>query len=167
MPARRTRPIWLLAACAAPVHAAVFCVGSVAQLQTALTTAGGNGENDFIAVRSGHYALTDALGFSGTDHKNLYLVGGYDAGCTSPTAGALTTIDGQGTTGLIHATLTGPADASAVLSLVNLTWENGTEISFFPTYVPAVTLQVTDGTLQVLRNVFRGNGGAHSPYAIL
>jgi hypothetical protein len=69
--------------CAPLVRAANFCVTDVATLKGAMQQAAGNGEDNDIRLVKGTYSFLDALFYDGQSHKNLRLLGGYDAGCVS------------------------------------------------------------------------------------
>lgn len=72
----------------------VFCVNSFASLQAALTTSQADGDDDYIYVTAGTYALSTGLTFASNEGHNLLLVGGFDPGCNDPHAGE-TILDGQ------------------------------------------------------------------------
>jgi len=63
----------------APLHAATFCVETAAELQDALNTAAGNGEDDTILVKTGTYTGGSAVAFSYSTSQNnsLTLEGGW------------------------------------------------------------------------------------------
>jgi hypothetical protein len=63
----------------APLHAATFCVDDGTELQSALTTAGGNGEDDTILVKTGTYTSANAVAFtySTSQNKSLTIEGGW------------------------------------------------------------------------------------------
>ncbi|MEO5625100.1 MAG: hypothetical protein ABIQ70_03700 [Dokdonella sp.] len=71
-----------------------FCVNSVASLQNALTTSQSDGDDDYISVVAGTYALNSGLTFVSNEHFNLILVGGFDPTCNDSHAGE-TLLDGQ------------------------------------------------------------------------
>jgi hypothetical protein len=77
-------------------RAGLFCVNSQASIQTALNTAGTNGQDDEIDIVAGTYALTGGLAFSSGQTNMITIFGGFNADCSQFT-GAETTLDGQGT----------------------------------------------------------------------
>jgi parallel beta-helix repeat protein len=82
-------------------HAATFCVSTAPELQTALTTAAFNGEDDDIQVVQGTYVGN----FVFVTAESFYLTveGGYTAGCASRAVDpANTTLDGN-SSGLVLA----------------------------------------------------------------
>lgn len=96
----------LVAVASPPVVAANFCVTTTAQLQSALQTAQGNGENDTIRVRTGTYDAP-AGGFlyqaAAGEHFDIELSGGWHALAQFPCAlhddvPWSTALDGNGTT---------------------------------------------------------------------
>lgn len=86
-------------AAADPAHAATFCVAGPAQLQQALTTAGGNGQPDEIRIRAGIHAAT-VVGSGGysyvltvTDQQSVDISGGWaDGVCTQRDESAAATV---------------------------------------------------------------------------
>lgn len=84
-----------LSICCAKANAAVsFCVNSVASLQNALTVSQSDGDDDYISVVAGTYALNAGLTFVSNEDYNLILVGGFDPTCNDSHAGE-TLLDGQ------------------------------------------------------------------------
>jgi len=96
------------ALCCARAEGATFCVSDAAGLQTALTSAAGNGDaQNTIKVRSGTY-LASGSGFSHSRFSgtsSLDIEGGWNAGCTTQTPDtSLTVLDGQSTAPILSAT---------------------------------------------------------------
>jgi parallel beta-helix repeat protein len=76
-------------------YAATFCVNTPEELQTALTTAESNGEDDEVQIIQGTY--TDHFVFNGAEDFDLTIEGGYTAGCASREVDpANTVIDANG-----------------------------------------------------------------------
>ena len=77
---------------------AVACVDSAAALQSALTAAGADGEDDVIQVVQGTYLTTgSAFIYTTAESFDLQLLGGFTAGCTDRVvAPANTILDGAG-----------------------------------------------------------------------
>ncbi len=79
----------------APAVAAVFCVSTAQDLQTALTTAAANGQGDRILLVQGTYQGNFIYGT--VESGELAVEGGYAAGCTSRVVNPGNTIlDGMG-----------------------------------------------------------------------
>ncbi|MBL0163417.1 MAG: hypothetical protein IPP82_07155 [Xanthomonadales bacterium] len=86
---------WILAMVSTDASAALFCVNTVATLQSALTTSGTNGQDDQINIVAGTYSLGAAgLQFGSSEANSLTIFGGYTAGCAQLTSAA-TKLDGQ------------------------------------------------------------------------
>ena len=58
-----------------PLHGAVFSVTTVTQLEAALVTAAGNGEDDTIGVAAGTYYLTSALSYDSHEDNGITIQG--------------------------------------------------------------------------------------------
>ena len=98
----RLLPVMLLLIFAARyADAHDFCVDTAAGIQSALTAAQTNGEDDFIYIKSGNYALTAGLTFVSSEAHSLEIFGGHDDLSMCPPevpsnlAGIGTTLDGQ------------------------------------------------------------------------
>ena len=78
----------------APVTAATFCTDTVAEIQSALTQAATNNEDDLIRIVAGNYEPENGLAFSSDQSDSLTIRGGFNANCTVFT-GATTILDGQ------------------------------------------------------------------------
>jgi hypothetical protein len=74
----------------APAGAAQFCVDSAASLQTALTTAAGNGADDEVRIVQGTYVGNFV--YASTQANNLSVLGGYTAGCAGRVVDLVNTI---------------------------------------------------------------------------
>lgn len=71
--------------------AEVFCVDSAQAIQTALTTAASNGQDDEIKIVQGTY-VGNFVYATATEAYDLALEGGYTAGCSSQTINPANTI---------------------------------------------------------------------------
>ena len=74
-----------------PALAADFCVGTTTQLNTALTTAASNGEDDVIKIQQGTYNGNFIYSAS-TEAYGVTIEGGYIAGCVSREVVAANTV---------------------------------------------------------------------------
>ena len=159
----------LIAAAAVPAAAATFCATDSAGLQSALTTAAGNGEDDTIHVAAGTFVPPTVQGFSyaGSDPHALIVDGGYVAFLGNPCGlhfeGAyFTIIDGNADGQLFN--FLGPGD----LSLARLTFRNGVNATNNSpigigtgAYTGAVTLDriVVSGNVTAVPAIFVGTAG--------
>jgi hypothetical protein len=111
------------------VHAAAFCATDSVGLQSALTTAAGNSEDDIIHVAAGTFVPPTIQGFSyaGTDPHALTVDGGYVAFLGNPCGlhfeGANFTVIGGNADGRLFEFL--PYSGSGDLHLARLTFRNG------------------------------------------
>ncbi len=76
-------------------RATQFCVASESALNVALSVAQTDGINDEIDVEAGTIVLAQQLAYATTSSASLRVVGGWNTGCTLPTAGA-SVFDGGG-----------------------------------------------------------------------
>ena len=99
---------------------ATFCVGDETELQTALTTAVSNGEDNSIKIVQGTY--NGNFTYASTEGNSLTMEGGYTEGCVSRTiAPANTILDGGGTDMVLALVSQG----AAIFSVEGLTFQNG------------------------------------------
>jgi hypothetical protein len=90
-----TLALLVLTGAISPAAAETFCVGTAAELQTALDDAEANAENDAILLLRGTY--TGNFSFSSSEHKYLLIRGGYDPNCvTHGDDPSNTVLDAQG-----------------------------------------------------------------------
>jgi hypothetical protein len=90
-----------------PLSAADFCVSDLGGLESAISTASGNGDSDTIMVEQGLYLTTQRLVIAEDSGNDLSLIGGYDAGCANRTIDPDTTIlDGQFSHQILKANMT-------------------------------------------------------------
>jgi len=101
--------------------AATFCVSNETELQTALTTAASNGEDDTIQIVQGTY--NGNFIYASTQGNSLTVEGGYTSGCASQVIDpGNTVLDGGGVDHVLALVRqTGEAD----FSLEGLTLQNG------------------------------------------
>ena len=94
----------LLSTFAIDASAAIFCVGTAAELQNALNTASGNAQDDTIRIRAGLYQSSSggvAFIYSGIEPQSVTLEGGWQLGGGPGTCGSriddpsLTVLDGS------------------------------------------------------------------------
>jgi hypothetical protein len=113
--------IFVLFVLSSPVNAAVFCVDSASALQSALTTAQSNGEDDQIQIVQGTYVGNFV--YASTQANDLAVQGGWTAGCSSREIDPTNTLlDGNQTgTVLVLSAPNGAAD----LLLHGVTLRNG------------------------------------------
>ena len=75
-------------------HADTFCVSDATGLQTALTTASGNGEDDTVQIEQGTYV--GSFIYASTEAFSLTVEGGYTSSCSSKVVDPTNTVlDGQ------------------------------------------------------------------------
>lgn len=104
-----------------PVNAAVFCVDDAFGLQTALTTAASNGEDDQIQIVQGTYVGN--FYYASTQANGLAVQGGFTLGCTSREVDPTNTVLDGNQTGTVLA-LSAP-NVAADLLLHGATLGNG------------------------------------------
>lgn len=87
----------ILATSAAAVDAAVYCVGTPTELQSALDAAAASSANDSIRLQLGTYASSASQGFRAklTATGDLDISGGWLNGCVVRRRGQRSTIDGE------------------------------------------------------------------------
>lgn len=125
-----------LAGSMSPVSAATFCVGTVAELRSALMAAQASGDDE-IRLRAGTYLIDSTLVYNNTQAGWLVIGGGYMEGGGLPcgaralNAGA-TVLDGQGQRQIMILAHQPPAGttASARMYVENLTFANGVGTGF-------------------------------------
>ena len=85
--------------CAGTAAAASFCAHSAAEIQTALTAAQANGEEDEIRITTGNYPLAATLTYNSSEAHGIFIGGSYDdAQCAESSlnlGGSGTILDGQ------------------------------------------------------------------------
>lgn len=116
---------------ASPADAAVFCVGTNAQLQQAFTDAASNGEADTIQIESGTYTGTNAVAFaySTSQNSSLSVSGGWysnppDQLCVRQVSNPhATTLSGSDARQVLK--LSGAPGTTGYLSISNLTISGG------------------------------------------
>lgn len=140
-----------IAGCAlapAAAQAALFCANSQAAIQTALNSAGANGQDDEIDIVAGTYALTGGLAFSSGQSNNITIFGGFNAGCSQFT-GADTIMDGQGASKPLEI-----ANFNGSIHVEGLTFVNGLSTNNRGGGLCVVS---TSGDIRVDLNRFLGN----------
>jgi hypothetical protein len=113
--------IFVLFVLSSPVNAAVFCVDSASALQSALTTAQSNGEDDQIQIVQGTYVGNFV--YASTQADALAVQGGWTTGCTSREIDPENTVLDGNQTGRVLAVSV--PDVAMDLLLHGLTLRNG------------------------------------------
>jgi parallel beta-helix repeat protein len=101
--------------------AAEYCVSNVAELQSALTSAAGNGGDDLIKIQQGNYIGNFV--YASTQSNSVTIEGGYAAGCASRLVDATNTVLDGGNAGVVLA-LSAP-NVSATFVVEGITLRNG------------------------------------------
>lgn len=130
----RLLPLFALSALglASPVSAATFCVSTAADLQSALLTAGSNGQHDHIRINTGHYeSMTGgfAFAYNSPESLNVLIEGGWQTSGMTPCGiqvddASLTVLSGGDTRRVLLLT----ASAGSI-TLRNLTVRDGVSAS--------------------------------------
>ena len=142
---------------------ATFCVDSAAELQTALTTATSNGEDDTIQIVQGTYSGNFI--YASTEAYGVSVEGGYASGCVSREVDpANTVLDGNATGNVL--VLSSP-DQAVKFVVDGLTFQNGNASG------PGGGLftLTNDGEVTLTNNIISGNvagssgngGGVYAP----
>jgi len=120
-----------LATAVAPAAAAIFCVGSVAELRSALASAQAAG-NDEIRIRPGTYAVDATLIYNSTQPGWLWIEGGYVDSEGVPCGARIwnadaTVLDGLGQRQVMILAYQPPGGTTTGIRMVvrNLTFANG------------------------------------------
>lgn len=150
-----------------PAKAATFCVGTVAELRSALTAAQAAGDDE-IRVRAGTYAVDATLLYNSTLPGWLVIGGGYREGgglpCGARSLNAdATVLDGQGLRQIMILAHQPPAGTTTGMRMVvdNLSFANGVGSGFQRGGGLDVFLNPASAVNELwLENlVFRGNSG--------
>ena len=129
---------------------ATFCVSNASELQTALTTAESNGENNTIKIVQGTY--NGNFTYASTEAYGLTVEGGYTQDCASRTIDPANTIlDGGGTDTVLALVSQG----SATFSVEGLTFQNGNASTTDDG--GGLYAKTEDGNVIVTNNTFTGN----------
>ncbi|PKP02729.1 MAG: hypothetical protein CVU11_10775 [Bacteroidetes bacterium HGW-Bacteroidetes-6] len=134
-------------------HSATFNVANITEFQTALTTAGNNGENDIIVVAPGTYNVSTTLTYYSAENYSLTITG---------SSAATTILDGGGTIQIINLQTT---TASGDITLSGITFSHGRS-----TY-GGVGLNIETAIIQISNCVFTGSvatdfGGGLGIYSV-
>jgi hypothetical protein len=135
-------------AVAAPAGAATTCVSTAAGIQSALTVAQSNNQNDAIRIVAGSYALSSGLVFNATEAHALSIGGGWNSGCSAFT-GASTTLNGQNLVGLLNV-----ANSNGDIHVEHLTFASGNVATAFGA---PVLLTSNSGSVYADLDIFIGN----------
>ena len=128
---------------------ATFCVSDVTELQSALTTAESNGEDDTIKIVQGTY--NGNFTYASTEAYGVTIEGGYTSGCASRTINPANTIlDGGG----VDMVLALVSQGAAIFSVEGLTIQDGDTSTVEDgggVYIK------TGGNVTLTNNIFTGN----------
>jgi len=139
--------------------AAQFCVSKAADLQTDLTTASSNGEDNVIMVVQGTY--TGNFTYGSSSGKSITLQGGYTAGCVSQVFNpAKTVLDGNHAGAVLALQDTNGGN----ISVREFTIRNGNNTTGSGGGVFAYSSSTlgTGGTITLSGNTFTGNTGGEA-----
>ena len=129
---------------------ATFCINNASDLQTALTTAASNGEDDTIQIVQGTY--TGNFVYASTEANSLIVEGGYSEGCASREVDPANTIlDGDATGNVL--VLSCP-DQTVEFMVDGLTLQNG-KVSDWSGRGGGV--YANSSTLTLTNNIIAGN----------
>lgn len=135
-------------------QAATFCVSNEAELQAALTTAAGNGEDDTIKIVQGTY--DGNFIYDSYEANSLTVEGGYTEECTSRTIDPANTVLDGGNLDMVLALV---SNGAAGFSIEGLTLKNGkTSTSEHGGGLHAET----EGNVNLTSNVFANNAACYS-----
>lgn len=142
------------------VQSAEFCVGTVAELRSALATAESNFEADDIRLELGNYA-TGGLAFEYTDGngQDLKISGGWidffgnDCGIQTPNEHFQTVIDGDGVSRGMDIALSGNAD----LEVNGLTFTDGFHVNSGGGLSVTKLNGLNTGVITIANNAFLNN----------
>ena len=150
MELRRLFAFVALAAAADTAAAASFCITNVSQLQTALTTAASNGEDDTIYIRNGTYLLTAELNYyaASDETHRLAIFGGIGSNCQSYDTSGYTALDGQNARRILTINAYGEVDIGRI------TFQNGNPSQYFG---GALNLSNNGADTYVFTSLFVGN----------
>ena len=156
---------WIALVLSSASFATTLCVSTTAELQDALTTAAGNGEDDVILLQPGLYPVDAQLTYDTFENFNLSVSGGWENCVAHHNDPRYTIIDGQSAHALVK--FTGAPGTSGDVSVGWITFQNGVgEAGVNP--VALTTYAGWSGTLLVENNVFRNlEGRADSGYTAI
>jgi len=141
------------------VWGAEVCVDSASALQSALTTAAGNNEDDTIMVVQGTYTRTGGFSlYSGETLQNITLLGGYTSGCGDRDIDpALTILDSNNSGSVLD--IYHPRGGDIIVE--GFTLQNGSSSSSgggIRAYI--YSSSSTSGDIEIIQNVITGNSAA-------
>ena len=137
-------------------QAATFCATTTAELQTALTTAAGNNQDNTIDVHLGTYAVpAGGFVYSATSNHSLDLEGGWYGSSPGQCivqefTGDETVLDGQNTDPVMNIQTEG---TTGNITVRYFTFEKG----FGTTSSLYVAADISTGSIRVENSLFRGN----------
>jgi hypothetical protein len=143
-----------------------FCVRNATQLQTALTEAATNGEDDIIRVEQGTF--TGNFTFESQEGKNLYLIGGFYPGCDTRTPDPSKTIlDGNNAGRVLYINNPGLYQGGDI-HIKGFTIQNGDTAEMAGGIYAASCVMGIPGRIIIKNNIIKGNsaltGGGIAAY---
>jgi hypothetical protein len=144
-----------LAAATSGAHAAAFCVGNATALQSALSTAATNAQNNTIKVRAGTYHAPDGGFVYWRQHGKfrLDLEGDWNAGCTEQTKVASRTVLDGGSEHAIINFMVFVADSKARVTLRYFELNHGVDQHGFS----PIDIETAGGGIRVENSRLRHN----------
>ena len=140
-----------------------FCVSDATQLQSALTTAASNGEDDVVQIVQGTYVGNFV--YDSTEANSITIEGGYTAGCSSREVDPSNTVlDGDAAGRVLELSVPEQAAASFLVDGVTLT--DGYEYGGCGVlaYSPSGTVTLTNNTITGNSGDSSGSGGGVAAY---
>ena len=134
---------------------ATFCVSDATELQTALTTAESNGEDNTIKIMQGTYS--GDFTYASTEAYSLTVEGGYTQDCASRSIDPTNTILDGGGTDMVLALV---SQGAAIFSVEGLTLQNGDASTVDDG--GGLYAKTEDGTVTLAKNTFNGNTASGS-----
>jgi hypothetical protein len=135
-----------------------FCVSNATQLQTALTEAATNGEDDIIRVEQGTY--TGNFIFDSYEGKSLSMIGGFDPGCDTRTLDPSKTIlDGNNAGRVLYINNPGQYQGGDI-HIKGFTIQNGNTAEMAGGIYAASCVMGTPGRITIKNNIIKGNSAS-------
>lgn len=154
----------LLVGLPASAHAASFCVAGAAQFAAALEAAESNGADDIVRLTTAtifvptgsHFTYQPPTGQS----QALQILGGFNPGCATRTAGSTTLIDASTTVdSYAFSTYFEQSYFRMESIVVSGFGSGGAEVN---TYRTAVAIEASDSVVEIEANAFRSNAGVQA-----
>ena len=138
-----------------PSMAATFCVGTSAELQSALTVSGTNSQDDSIQVQQGTYYGNFV--YASTEAFGVTFEGGFTIGCGSRVVDPANTVLDGGENGVVLALIA--QDVTADFAVDGITLQNGNVIAHGGGGIYIITER---GSVSVNNNIIRDNYSSES-----